>query len=227
MEDAGIFLARPETPADGISLAVKDLFDTAGLTTTYGSAIFAEHVPDRTAEAVRRLEDAGYANVGKTNLHEFAYGITSKNPWFGPVPNPRAPGRIAGGSSGGSAAALAAGPGRRRARLGLRRLDPDPGGLLWRGRLQAEPRPGAARRLLPARAELRHGRADGAVRRRLHGDDARPSRPASSRTRSTRWRRSRSVLAWTELAEPLVRERVEAAAALFPRRRRLEAPLPA
>ena len=61
-------------------LAVKDLFDTAGLETTYGSAIFAGHVPAATAEAVRRLEDAGYANVGKTNLHEFAYGTTSENP---------------------------------------------------------------------------------------------------------------------------------------------------
>jgi len=104
----GIFLARPEAPADGKALAVKDLFDTAGLTTTYGSAIFAEHVPGETAEAVRLLEAAGYANVGKTNLHEFAYGVTSMNPHFGWVPNPLAPGRIPGGSSGGSAAALAA-----------------------------------------------------------------------------------------------------------------------
>src|SRR6476620_5388370 len=79
------------------------------MTTTYGSAIFAEHVPRETAEAVIRLEAAGYGNVGKTNLHEFAYGITSENPHFGTVPNPIAPGRIAGGSSGGSAAALAAG----------------------------------------------------------------------------------------------------------------------
>jgi aspartyl-tRNA(Asn)/glutamyl-tRNA(Gln) amidotransferase subunit A len=85
------------------------LFDTAGLTTTYGSAIFRDHVPDRSAEAVRRLEEDGWANVGKTNLHEFAWGITSENPHFGDVPNPIAPDRIAGGSSGGSAAALAAG----------------------------------------------------------------------------------------------------------------------
>ena len=105
----GIFLARPEAPAVGTALAVKDLFDTEGLTTTYGSAIFADHVPGKTAEAVRRLEAAGYANVGKTNLHEFAYGVTSMNPHFGWVPNPLAPGRIPGGSSGGSAAALAAG----------------------------------------------------------------------------------------------------------------------
>ena len=105
----GIFLARPHEPAEGIALAVKDLLDTAGLTTTYGSAIFADHVPATTAPAVALLEAAGYANVGKTNLHEFAYGTTSENPHFGTVPNPRAPGRIAGGSSGGSAAALAAG----------------------------------------------------------------------------------------------------------------------
>ena len=105
----GIFLARPERPPDGIPLEVKDLFDTAGLTTTYGSALFADHVPTETAEAVRLLEAAGYADVGKTNLHEFAYGITSENPHFGNVPNPLRDGRIAGGSSGGSAAALAAG----------------------------------------------------------------------------------------------------------------------
>jgi aspartyl-tRNA(Asn)/glutamyl-tRNA(Gln) amidotransferase subunit A len=105
----GIFLATPDAPAEGIPLAVKDLLDTAGLTTTYGSAVFADHVPSRSAEAVVRLEAAGYANVGKTNLHEFAYGITSENPHFGTVPNPVATGRIAGGSSGGSAAALAAG----------------------------------------------------------------------------------------------------------------------
>ena len=106
----GIFLARPDpVPGDGVRLAVKDLFDTAGLTTTYGSVIFAEHVPERSAEAVVQLEAAGYVNVGKTNLHEFAYGVTSQNPHFGTVPNPVDPGRVAGGSSGGSAAALAEG----------------------------------------------------------------------------------------------------------------------
>jgi aspartyl-tRNA(Asn)/glutamyl-tRNA(Gln) amidotransferase subunit A len=91
------------------SLVVKDLFDTAGIRTTYGSPIFADHVPDTTAEAVARLEAAGYTIAGKTNLHEFAWGITSENVTFGTVPNPVAPGRVAGGSSGGNAAALAAG----------------------------------------------------------------------------------------------------------------------
>jgi aspartyl-tRNA(Asn)/glutamyl-tRNA(Gln) amidotransferase subunit A len=104
-----IFLARPESPLPGIPLAVKDNLDTAGLVTTYGSIIFAEHVPTRTAVAVERLEAAGYSIAGKANLYEFAYGMTSENPHFGDVPNPLDAGRIAGGSSGGSAAALAAG----------------------------------------------------------------------------------------------------------------------
>src|SRR5258705_452883 len=103
----GIFITELE-PGDGIRLAVKDLFDTAGVRTTYGSAVFAEHVPTSSAEVVLRLEAAGYASVGKTNLHEFAYGVTSQNLHYGTVPNPVAPGRTSGGSSGGSAAALAA-----------------------------------------------------------------------------------------------------------------------
>jgi Asp-tRNA(Asn)/Glu-tRNA(Gln) amidotransferase A subunit family amidase len=75
--------------------------------TTYGSSFFRDHVPARSADAVIRLETAGWATVGKTNLHEFAYGVTSQNPHYGWVPNPVAPDRTPGGSSGGSAAALA------------------------------------------------------------------------------------------------------------------------
>src|SRR5947209_9665299 len=105
----GIWLARPEEVGAGPPVAVKDLLDTAGLTTTYGSALFVDHVPAESAAAVRRLEAAGYTVAGKTNLHEFAYGISSQNPHFGTVPNPAFPGRLAGGSSGGSAAAVAAG----------------------------------------------------------------------------------------------------------------------
>src|SRR3954462_14596374 len=108
----GIFLALPVDPAPGIPLAVKDLFDTAGLVTTYGSSIFAGHVPQETAKAVRLREAAGYADVGKTNLHEFAYGGTSMNPHYGWVPNPVRAGRIAGGSSGGSPGGPAAGAAR-------------------------------------------------------------------------------------------------------------------
>jgi len=68
--------------------------------------VFADHIPERTAEAVRRLEAADWVDVGKTNLHEFAYGVTSQNLHYGVVPNPAHPGLTAGGSSGGSAAAL-------------------------------------------------------------------------------------------------------------------------
>jgi aspartyl-tRNA(Asn)/glutamyl-tRNA(Gln) amidotransferase subunit A len=107
--EPSIFLARPDPVPAGRALAVKDLLDTAGLVTTYGSRAFRDHVPERSAASVVRLEQAGWVNVGKTNLHEFAYGVTSQNPHFGTVPNPAAPGRVAGGSSGGSAAAVAAG----------------------------------------------------------------------------------------------------------------------
>jgi aspartyl-tRNA(Asn)/glutamyl-tRNA(Gln) amidotransferase subunit A len=104
-----VFLATPADRPPGVALAVKDLFDTAGLTTTYGSRIFADHVPVRSADAVTRLEASGYAVVGKTNLCEFAYGITSQNAHYGTVPNPLDRSCTAGGSSSGSAAAVAAG----------------------------------------------------------------------------------------------------------------------
>jgi aspartyl-tRNA(Asn)/glutamyl-tRNA(Gln) amidotransferase subunit A len=98
-----------EGPLAGLRLAVKDLIDTAGIRTTYGSSIYADHVPERTAPAVERLLGAGAQLVGKANLHEFAWGVTSQNPWYGTVHNPADPGSTAGGSSGGNAAAIAAG----------------------------------------------------------------------------------------------------------------------
>jgi Asp-tRNA(Asn)/Glu-tRNA(Gln) amidotransferase A subunit family amidase len=96
-------------PLSGKTLLVKDLIDTAGIRTTYGSKIYADHVPERTAPAVQRLVDAGAVILGKGNLHEFAWGVTSQNPWYGTVKNPLHLGRTTGGSSGGNAAALAAG----------------------------------------------------------------------------------------------------------------------
>jgi aspartyl-tRNA(Asn)/glutamyl-tRNA(Gln) amidotransferase subunit A len=96
-------------PLRGMRLLVKDLIDTAGIRTTYGSRIYGEHVPVRSASAVERLVAAGAVVVGKANLHEFAWGVTSQNPWYGTVQNPARPGRSTGGSSGGNAAALAAG----------------------------------------------------------------------------------------------------------------------
>jgi len=96
-------------PLEGVPIAVKDLFDTAGVATTYGSAMFAGQVPDRDAEAVRRVRAAGAIVLGKTATHEFAWGFSSINEALGTVRNPRDPERVAGGSSGGSGAALAAG----------------------------------------------------------------------------------------------------------------------
>src|SRR6478609_5185792 len=96
-------------PLEGLTLAVKDLFDTAGLRTTYGSRIFATHVPAADAWAVRKARDAGAIVLGKTLTHEFAWGITSVNRHFPPLCNPYDGERVAGGSSGGSAVALATG----------------------------------------------------------------------------------------------------------------------
>jgi aspartyl-tRNA(Asn)/glutamyl-tRNA(Gln) amidotransferase subunit A len=93
----------------GRTLAVKDLFDTAGIRTTYGSQLYADHVPERSALVVERLLGAGAVMVGKTNLPEFAWGVLGDNRWFGMCHNPARPGKTTGGSSSGSAAALAAG----------------------------------------------------------------------------------------------------------------------
>ena len=98
-----------QRPLEGVPIAVKDLFDTEGVETTYGSAIFRGHVPSRDAEAVRLVRAAGAIVLGKTATHEFAWGFSSINDALGTVRNPRDPERVAGGSSGGSAAALAAG----------------------------------------------------------------------------------------------------------------------
>lgn len=93
----------------GIPIGLKDLFDTAGVRTTAGSAIFADRVPSGDAEVVRRLKAAGAIVLGKLNMHEFAYGDTSAQSHFGPVRNPWNREHVSGGSSGGSAAAVAAG----------------------------------------------------------------------------------------------------------------------
>ena len=221
----GVFLARPERAAGGIPLAVKDLFDTAGLTTTYGSILFADHVPGETADAVRLLEAAGYANVGKTNLHEFAYGITSINPHFGTVPNPRAPGRMAGGSSGGSAAALAAG-------LAEAALGTDSGGSI---RI-----PAACCGIVGFKPSYGLVSLDGVFPLAPSFDHVGPM--ATSVAACTAMTEALAEgfepralesledvevgVAWRELADPLVHARVGEAAERFPRRRVVDFPLP-
>ncbi|WP_125098883.1 amidase [Leucobacter chromiireducens] len=106
---SGVAEAPTEEPR--LRLAVKDNIDVAGAVTSEGSRFtFEESEPVvQSAPVVQAVVDAGAIPVAKVNLHEFAYGVTSNNPWFGAVPNPALPGRIPGGSSGGSAAALAVG----------------------------------------------------------------------------------------------------------------------
>jgi Asp-tRNA(Asn)/Glu-tRNA(Gln) amidotransferase A subunit family amidase len=101
--------ANPTGALAGVPLLVKDVFDTAGVRTTQGSGIFRDNVPLRSATSVRRLLDAGAIMLGKANLHEFAWGVTSRNRAYGAVVNSARPDRIPGGSSGGNASALAAG----------------------------------------------------------------------------------------------------------------------
>jgi aspartyl-tRNA(Asn)/glutamyl-tRNA(Gln) amidotransferase subunit A len=96
-------------PLQGIPVALKDLYATRGTLTTFGSALFADWVPDFDAAAVERLKRAGAVLIGKTNLHELAFGTTSANAYHGPVHNPWQHGHHPGGSSGGSAAAVAGG----------------------------------------------------------------------------------------------------------------------
>jgi aspartyl-tRNA(Asn)/glutamyl-tRNA(Gln) amidotransferase subunit A len=95
-------------PLHGVPIALKDLIDTAGVRTTAASALYKDRIPTEDAEVVRRLRASGAVIIGKNNLHEFAYGGSSLVSYFGDVHNPWDLGRVAGGSSGGSAAAVVA-----------------------------------------------------------------------------------------------------------------------
>lgn len=97
------------TPLFGIPLAVKDLYDTKGIRTTSGSKFFADNIPDEDAFVVQKLKKAGARVIGKTNTHEIALGVTNNNPHFGACRNPWDITRTPGGSSGGSAVAVATG----------------------------------------------------------------------------------------------------------------------
>jgi len=102
---------RSRGPLHGIPVSLKDNFWTRGVRTTAGSKILSDFVPNADSDVTRRLARSGAILLGKTNMHEFAYGITGENPHFGSSRNPWALERITGGSSGGSAAAVAAGMG--------------------------------------------------------------------------------------------------------------------
>lgn len=220
----GIWLARPERAGAGEPLAVKDLLDTAGLATTYGSLLFADHVPESSAESVLLLETAGYAVAGKTNLHEFAYGISSQNPHYGTVPNPLAPGRLAGGSSGGSAAAIAAGDVELA-------LGSDSAGSIripaaWCGVVGFKPTHGLVSvegcfPLAPSYDVVGPMAASVEGCERLIEVMA----PGFERLELESLEELEVGVAWLDRADPVVRERVLEAAAVFPRRRSIELPL--
>ena len=99
----------PDGALRGVPIALKDLFDTAGVLTTGGAKILKDRVPAQDATVTARLRAAGAVFLGKLNLHEFAYGVSTDNPHFGPCRNPWDTDRVPGGSSGGSGAAVAAG----------------------------------------------------------------------------------------------------------------------
>jgi len=220
----GIWLARPDEAGAGEPVAVKDLLDTAGLTTTYGSALFAEHVPVVSAVVVELLEAAGYAVAGKTNLHEFAYGISSQNPHYGTVPNPAAPGRLAGGSSGGSGAAVAA----RDVELAL---GSDSAGSIripaaWCGCVGFKPTYGlvSAEGCFPLAPSYD---TVGPMASSVEGCERlmRILAPGFEPAELDSLEELEVGVAWLGEAESLVRERVAEAAALFSRRRNVELPL--
>src|SRR5215470_7045803 len=110
-------------PLHGMPISIKDLIDVAGQPTTAASRVRAGHVATKDAPVVQRLRDAGAVIIGKTNLHEFALGTTSEESAFGAVRNPHDTSRSAGGSSGGSAAAVATG-------MGLASIGSDTGGSI-------------------------------------------------------------------------------------------------
>src|SRR5260221_5714664 len=121
--DALIAAGKPLPPLAGVPVAIKDVLSTKGTTTTCGSKILEHYVPPYDATAVTRLEEAGAVILGKTNCDEFAMGSSNENSAYGPVTNPVALDRVPGGSSGGSAAVVAAG-------LSVASLGTAPGGSI-------------------------------------------------------------------------------------------------
>ncbi len=220
----GIFITELE-PGPGIRLAVKDLFDTAGVRTTYGSAVFADHVPSSTAPGG---EPARGGRIQRTSARRTCTSsptaTTSQNVHYGTVPNPLLPGRTSGGSSGGSAAALAAG-------LADAALGTDYGGSI---RI-----PAACCGIVGFKPTYGLVPADGVFPLAPSFDHVGPMAPdvagcrrddGGARTGLSRRRRSelselRVAIAWFERADPLVRAQLDEAAAHLSSPERVDLPL--
>jgi Asp-tRNA(Asn)/Glu-tRNA(Gln) amidotransferase A subunit family amidase len=106
--DDELALGIDRGPLHGIPYALKDNFETKGILTTSGSKLFADYIPEHDCAVYEQLRERGAVLMGKTGMHELAYGITSNNPHYGAIHNPRDITRVPGGSSGGSAVAVAA-----------------------------------------------------------------------------------------------------------------------
>ena len=190
--EAAVMAGEPLGLLHGLPIGIKDLSDTAGIRTTYGSELFADHVPESDERVVAAVRKAGAIVLGKTNTPEFGTGANTRNSVFGATRNPFDPARTSGGSSGGSAVALACGmvPLATGSDHGgsLR----TPAAYLRRDRIPAFSGTGADR--------AAGNRVDSVAGRRTDGQDRRGRRPADGRhgrhrpARSpARLRRSRHV----------------------------------
>jgi len=165
--DAAIARGDDPGPLAGAPFAVKNLFDVEGLVTVAGSMIDRERPPAAAdATIVRRLAGAGAILIGALNMDEYAYGFTTENTHYGAAHNPHDPARVAGGSSGGSGAAVAGGLVHAGARLGHQRLDPGAGLAVRHLRAEADLRAPQPSRRAVVRRQPRPCRPAGALGRR-------------------------------------------------------------
>jgi aspartyl-tRNA(Asn)/glutamyl-tRNA(Gln) amidotransferase subunit A len=223
--DREIHVGKHRGPLHGVPIEIKDNFNTRGVRTTAGSKILRDFVPDEDAAVVARLREAGAVILGKTNLNEFAYGIHGLNPHYGDVHNPWSLDRTTGGSSSGSAAALAAG-------IGFGSVGTDTGGSLripasFCGIVGFKPSYGlvSVEGVVPLAESLDHVGplartvGDAAILfDAIRGDD--PRSAAQAKAFAMKGKRLRIKLGWPrnyffELIDPEVRAAIEAAVKLL------------
>jgi hypothetical protein len=178
---AGIDATSGNAPFRGVPIGVKDLAPTAGIRTTYSSRAYADHVPDFDSAVVRRIREAGFVIVGKTNTPEFGTVAFTESELNGATRNPWNTELTPGGSSGGAAAALAAGLVPRRPRDRRRRLDPNSRLLLRPLRAEAVARARLERAVRIVRGPLDRRAAD-AIRRGRGTSPRRPRRLRAGRS---------------------------------------------